>query len=96
MNEKSGRGGGIEIIKSQNLKELSGTWCHRKSFVVLGRNCRCPPDCPSVFEMNFTPFTCKNHPTPFAIQLSRPRNRHYSDLLTMTGGLKTESVSAYC
>jgi len=45
--------------------------------------------------MNFTPFTCKNHPTHFAIPLSRPRNRHYSDLLTMTGGLKTESVSAY-
>ncbi len=29
---------GIEFIKAQNLKELCGMCCSRKSFVVLGWN----------------------------------------------------------
>jgi len=33
---------GIEIIKSQNLQELCGMSCTRKSFVVYRRNCGCP------------------------------------------------------
>ncbi len=38
---------GIEFIKAQNLKELCGMCCSRKSFVVLSRNYCCPglPPC---------------------------------------------------
>src|SRR6266852_6379425 len=43
---------GIEFIKAQNLKELYGMCCSRKSFVVLSRNYCCP----RVFVNNFTPF----------------------------------------
>src|SRR6266581_6235149 len=38
---------GIEFIKAQNLKELCGMCCSRKSFVVLGRNCCCPRIAPA-------------------------------------------------
>jgi hypothetical protein len=38
---------GIEFIKAQNLKELCGTCCSRKSFVVLGRNYYCPRIAPA-------------------------------------------------
>jgi len=38
---------GIEFIKARNLKELRGTSCSRKSFVVLGRNCICPRIAPA-------------------------------------------------
>jgi len=38
---------GIEFIKPQNLKELCGTRCSRKSFVVLGQNCNCPRIAPA-------------------------------------------------
>ena len=38
---------GIEFIKAQNLKELCGMYCSRKSFVVLGRNYSCPRIAPA-------------------------------------------------
>jgi len=38
---------GIEFIKAQNLKELCGLCCNRKSFVVLGRNYCCPRIAPA-------------------------------------------------
>src|ERR1700730_567839 len=47
---------GIEFIKAQNLKELCGMCCSRKSFVVLSRNYYCPRIAPRVFVSNFTPF----------------------------------------
>jgi hypothetical protein len=38
---------GIEFIKAQNLKELCGRYCSRKSFVVLSGNYCCPRIAPA-------------------------------------------------
>ena len=38
---------GIEFSKPRNRKELCGSRCNRKSFVVYTRNCRCPRIAPS-------------------------------------------------
>src|SRR6266481_88537 len=43
---------GIEFIKAQNLKELCGMCCSRKSFVVLGWN-YCCPGLPPRFDKQF-------------------------------------------